>query len=97
MPGNCTVAVRLQASLPTGNQINTMRPKRRTVIHAMIERIEREVSSGEVRGALIMALEWACSDNISTSVGLEDWLDENWEAAEFEHIQRALLAGKLSL
>jgi hypothetical protein len=42
----------------------------------MQERIEREVSPGEARMALIMALEWAAGDGVSTSLGLEDWLDD---------------------
>lgn len=50
--------------------------KTRAQVRAMQERIEREVSPGEARMALIMALEWAAGDGVSTSLGLEDWLDD---------------------
>lgn len=51
--------------------------KFRYEINAMLKRIESEVKPGEMRMALIMALEWIAGDGISTSLGLEDWLAEN--------------------
>lgn len=45
-------------------------------INHMIERIEDTVPPSVERGALIMALEWANFIDTSTSLSLEDWLNE---------------------
>lgn len=48
-------------------------------VKAMIQRIERNVD--ENTGAFLMALEWVVGEGVSTSVGLEGYLDEAGEAA----------------
>jgi hypothetical protein len=50
--------------------------KTKAQIRKMQDRIERETPIGEARMGLIMALEWVLGNAVSTSIGLEDWLDE---------------------
>ncbi len=48
-------------------------------IRYMIQYVERALQPGELedsRGMLIMALEWALNEGISTSLGLWEWLEE---------------------
>ena len=49
--------------------------KRRSEIIAMQSRVERELE-GEQKMLLLMALEWILNQIPSTSLGLEDWLEE---------------------
>jgi hypothetical protein len=52
-------------------------------IAVMLQRIEALVPAGD-RGAAIMALEWVINGPISTSVGLETWIEAYAEDSDGE-------------
>ena len=55
--------------------------RKRSEITAMLNRVECE-TSGQDRMLLVMALEYVLSDGVSTSLCLEDYLDDTRKVAE---------------